>query len=269
MMKLLWPVLLSALSFNAVAQSGGGEEGDGGGPEGGPPRWSLGVAAAVSDSPYAGEGTRVVPVPLVGYNGERFHFRGLSGGWRIVNTENFELSAIGNIRFDGFEVDDLGRRELARNGLDYRLLEDRDNGFDLGLGMKWSGSAGELEAKILADATDTSGGQEFKLEYGYPFQIGQGNLTPSVGVTWMSDDMANYYYGTLDKEVARGVVDYKPDALAIPEIGIGYFRPIGEKWALMGSVKYSMLPDEIKNSPFIERDTDSTVSMFIGFSRGF
>jgi len=50
-----------------------------------------------------------------------------------------------------------------------------------------------------------------------------------VGVTWQSDDLANYYYGTLKEEVARGVVNYTPDAVTVPHIGFSYFRPIGEK----------------------------------------
>lgn len=264
MMKLLWPVLLSGLSFNAVAQTRGADDA-----EGQPPRWGLGVAAVVSDSPYAGEGTRVVPIPLVSYQGERFYFRGITAGWRVVGGESFELAALGKFRFDGFNVDDLGRKELAKNGVDYRLLEDRDLGFDVGLGMKWSGEAGELEVELLADATDTSGGQEISIQYGYSFELGEGTLTPNVGVTWQSKDMANYYYGTLDEEIARGVVDYKPDAVTIPYIGVQYFRPLGEKWSIVAHAKYSSLPDEIKDSPFIEPDTDGTASMFVGFSRGF
>lgn len=266
MTKLLLSVLLCGLSFNAFAQAGGPEDGG----EGGEPKgWSLGVAAVVGDSPYAGEGTRVVPVPLFGYNGDRFYFRGISAGWRLIENDSFELSAVGKLRFDGFKVKDLGRAELARNGVDYRLLEDRDMGIDLGLSAKWTGRAGELEVDLLADATDTSGGQEAIVQYGYPIQIGQGSLTPNVGVTWQSKDMANYYYGTLDEEVARGVVNYKPGAVTIPHVGVTYFRPLGEKWMLMGSLKYSSLPDEISDSPLIEADTDSTSSIFVGFTRGF
>lgn len=266
MKKLLWPVLLSGLSFSAAAQTAAPDDG---GPQGQPPRWGVGLAAVVSDSPYAGEGTRVVPIPLVTYNGERFYFRGITAGWRLLESDAFELSALGKFRFDGFSVDDLGRNELARNGVDYRLLEDRDLAFDVGLGMKWSGKAGELEVELLADATDTSGGQEASLQYGYPIELGKGTLTPNVGVTWQSKDMANYYYGTLDEEVARGVVDYRPGAITIPHVGVNYFRPLGEKWSILAFAKYSSLPDEIKDSPFIEPDTDATMSMFIGFSRGF
>jgi outer membrane protein len=266
MMKFLWPVLLSGLSFGAVAQTTASDDES---PDGPPRGWQLGVATLVSDSPYAGEGTRVIPVPLVTYQGERFYFRGITAGWTILGLEGLELTAIAKLRMDGFTIDDLGRVELARNGLDYRLLEDRDDGLDAGLGMKWSGAAGELEVELLTDVTDTSGGQELSIQYGYPFELGKATVTPNVGATWMSEDMASYYYGTLDEEVARGVVDYKLDALAIPHIGVSFFRPLGEKWSVMGDVKYSRLPDEIKNSPFVEPDTSGTVSLFIGFSRQF
>ncbi len=266
MMKFLWPVLLSGLSCSATAQMKGSDDES----PGGPPRgWQLGVAAVFSDSPYAGEGTRVIPIPLATYQGERFFFRGITAGWTFLDREGFALAAIAKLRLDGFKIDDLGRAELARNGLDYRLLEDRDNSLDAGLAMKWSGAAGELDVDLLADVTDTSGGHELSIKYGYPLRLGMTTVTPNVGVTWMSQDMASYYYGTRDEEVARGVVDYKLDALAIPHIGVSFFRPLGEKWSVLGNLKYSSLPDEIEKSPFIEPDTNGTASLFIGFSRRF
>lgn len=267
MNKLLWPVLLSVISLNVAAQ--GGTDGPGEGPEGGPPLWSVGLGAILNDSPYAGEGTRVLPIPLITYNGENFYFRGITAGWTFMRSESVELSAITKFRFDGFSVDDLGRKELANNGIDYRLLEDRDIALDAGLAMKWSGSAGELEIELLADVTDTSGGQEVAIQYDYPMHIAGGMFTPGVGVTWLSEDNANYYYGTLDEEVARGVINYRPDAVTIPHVGINYFRLLGENWSLMAAVKYSMLPDEIQDSPFIEPDTNGTASVLLGISRGF
>lgn len=266
MMKLLWPVLLSGLSFGAVAQTA--EPADPA-PQGPPPGWQLGLAAVVSDSPYAGEGSRIVPIPLVTYQGERFYFRGITAGWTLLGLDGFEMAAIAKLRFDGFEVDDLGREALARNGLDSRLLEDRDIALDAGLGMKWRGAAGELDVELLADVTDTSGGQEISVQYGYPLRFGEAMLTPNVGVTWLSEDNANYYYGTLDEEVARGVVDYKPGSVTVPHLGVSFFRPLGERWSVIANVKYSRLPDEITDSPFVEPDTDGTASMFIGFSRRF
>lgn len=265
MFKFIWPLLACGLSSTALAQEGpGGDPG-----EQGPPRWGLGIAAMVSESPYAGEGTKVLPIPLVTYHGERFYLEGLSAGWVVARGDSFELAAVAKGRMDGFDVKDLGRTELAGNGVDYRLLEDRDMGLDLGAKFKWSNGNSELEVELLADATDTSGGQEFSLQYGYGFDVGMGRITPNVGVTWQSKDMANYYYGTLKEEVARGVVDYKPGAVTIPHVGVGYFRPLGEKWMLLGFAQYKLLPDKITDSPLIERDTNGSASVFVGFSRGF
>lgn len=271
MKKLLLTALLSALPFAALAQVADTDEGipEEEGPDQGPPRWNLGIAAVVNDSPYAGEGTRVVPIPLFGFHGEKFFFQGLSAGWQFVENDSFELAAIVKFRLDGFKVKDLGRSELAANGIDYRLLEDRDSSVDLGLSAKWKGGFGELETEILADATNTSGGQEVSLQYSYGFEVGKGQLSPNVSAKWLSEDAANYYYGTLDEEVARGVVDYKPGSVVIPSVGVSYFRPIGEKWSLLGFAKYDFLPDEITESPLMEPDTDGSFSVFVGFSRGF
>ncbi|WP_457322180.1 MipA/OmpV family protein, partial [Stenotrophomonas sp. P5_B8] len=64
-------------------------------------RWSLGVAVSVRDSPYAGEGTRVRPLPLVTFDGQRLFWRGLSGGVHLIQGEAFSLDAVLSGRFDG------------------------------------------------------------------------------------------------------------------------------------------------------------------------
>lgn len=262
MKKRLVAVLLSGISLHAAAQSADASDRTG-------LHGSLGLAAVVSDSPYAGEGTEVLPIPLLVLEGERFYFRGVTAGWRFLQSDAVELAGIARLRLDGFRVDDLGRAELAANGLDAELLEDRDLALDVGMGLTWRGAAGDIEMEFLTDATDTSGGQEVTLQYGRPFRLGNGRLTPNLGVTWQSADLTNYYYGTLDAEVARGVVDYRPGSVTMPHVGVQYLRPIGERWALMAFATYRFLPDEIGDSPLLEPDTNGMTTVFIGISRGF
>ena len=275
MKKLLLFALLAGSTAGVTAQTAppaedpsledSGSDGPGGPPRG----WALGVGAVAQDSPYAGEDMRVQPIPLISYQGEKFFFRGITAGWQFIETEAFELAAVASLRLDGFDIDDLGRRELAANGLDYRQLEDRDDSLDAGVTAQWSGTAGELEIELLADVTDTSGGQEFSIEYGYPLHFGPTMVTPTAGVTWLSKDTANYYYGTLDEEVARGVIDYKPDAVTIPHVGVDFMRSFGEHWSLIAFVRYSFLPDELTDSPLLEPDRDGSASILIGVSRSF
>jgi outer membrane protein len=265
MKKLLWCLVVLGAPVCACAQADRDEDGE----QGEPPRWNLGLGVLANDSPYAGEGARVIPIPLLNYRGERLQVGIDRVALTLIDGEAFELSAMGKLRFDGFDTKDLGVDELRANGIDSRLLEDRDMGFDVGLGMEWAGRAGEIEIELLADATDASGGQEASLQYGYPIALGGGLLTPNVSVTWQSEDMANYYYGTLDSEVARGVVGYKPGAITQPAIGLTYLRPLGGRWSLIGAAEYTHLASELKESPLTESDTNGSVSLFLGVLRAF
>ncbi|HUD40902.1 MAG TPA: MipA/OmpV family protein [Dokdonella sp.] len=234
-----------------------------------PHRWTVGLALSISDSAYAGEDTRLRPFPLITFEGERFFWRGLGGGFHLFERGGFTLDAVASGRFDGFDIDDLGRRELAANGVDARLLEDRDDGLDVGIAATWSGRAGEFKLRALADATDTSGGYEIAADYGYPVHLGRATVVPAVGLRWMSKDLANYYYGTLDEEVARGVARYRPGSVLVPQVGVGFLRPLGAKWSLFGSIDYKFLPDELTDSPLLDPDASGSAGFRIGFSRSF
>lgn len=232
-------------------------------------RWQLGIGAAVSDSPYAGEDTRTRVMPWIGYEGERVFFRGTGGGVHLLRRDGFAFDALLSARLDGFDIDDLGRRDLARNGLDADLLEDRDDGADAGAALSWSGRAGELKLQALADVTDASGGYELSLDYGYTWRLGRTVLIPSVGARWLSKDLVRYYFGTLDEEEARGVAAYRPDAALVPQLRLSVLHPLGEHWRVFGSVSYRFLPDAITDSPLIDPDASGSANVMVGISRGF
>lgn len=258
--SLLFPALAMAQSSSAELLIQERPAGD---------RWSIGAGAGLKDSPYAGEGTRVRPLPLVGYEGERVFWRGVSGGVHLVRRDAFTLDAVLAGRFDGFDIDDLGRTELRANGLDPDLLEDRDDGLDVGLAAAWHGRAGQIKLEALADVIDASGGYELTLDYGYPLHWGRTTIVPGVGARWMSSDLADYYYGTLDEEEARGVRRYRPGSVVVPEVNVAFSRPLGERWRLIGSLGYEFLPDELADSPLIEADADGSARLVIGVTRGF
>ncbi len=232
-------------------------------------RWSIGVAASARQSPYAGEGTRIRPVPLITYEGERVFWRGLGGGVHLVEGERFRLDAVLSGRFDGFDIKDLGRRELRANGVDPGLLQDRDDALDAGLTASWSGRAGELKLSALADVTDRSGGYEISADYAHAVQWGRTTLIPGLGVRWMSDDLVTYYHGTLDEEVARGVPRHQPGSALVPQVSLAFSRPLGDKWRLLGALDYRFLPSEITESPLSEPDTDGSAGVRIGITRSF
>lgn len=234
-----------------------------------PSNWSIGIAGGIRTELYAGEGNHTRAIPFFGYEGERFYFRGITAGYHLIQNESFVLDGFLSGRLDAMDANDFGRRDLARRGINRDLLEDRDDSVDAGVSASWRGSAGEVQLELKGDIADVSGGYEADLSYRYPMKAAGLLITPTVGVSMLSKDLANYYYGTLDEEVARGVVSYRPDSVTIPYVGVSLAKPFAQKWRFIANLTYQVLPDEISDSPLIAEDTDGVGQAFFGVSRSF
>ena len=151
-------------------------------------QWGLGLGGIASDNPYAGRGSRYTPVPLITYDSKRLFFRGITGGVHLLDTSALEIDFVVEANFDGIDADDFGTRELAKNGIDRALLEDRDDSVDVGFEMEFSGRFGDLEIEALADVLDASGGYEASATYGYPLPFGERLVVkPTIGARWLSE----------------------------------------------------------------------------------
>ncbi|HEY0680983.1 MAG TPA: MipA/OmpV family protein [Steroidobacter sp.] len=252
-------VLATLAAFGASAEESAPERSS---------RWGLGLGAIASDNPYAGRGARFTPFPLITYDSKRFFFQGITAGIHVLDTSALEIDLIVEANFDGIDADQFGARELAENGIDRDLLSDRKDSADAGFDVSFEGRYGELKFQALADVLDASGGYEVSASYGYPLPLGERLvLTPTIGARWLSADRADYNYGILDEEVARGVRNYRPGDAIIPEVGIDVTYSFSSRWLLLGNVKYRSLPSELEDSPLL--DSDQSVRLFIGVMRAF
>ena len=90
---------------------------------------------------------------------------------------------------------------------------------------------------------------------------------PNVGLEWLSDSRANYYYGTLDSEVAKGVEKYRPNNLIIPYVSLAGSYSLNQKLRVTSAVTHKFLPDKIVDSPLI--DSTSITNFFMGLTYQF
>ncbi len=232
--------------------------------------WGIGAGVSVRSTLYAGEENRTLPFPLLNYEGERFYVTGPAFGYKFIDSDSITLKGFVAARFDGVDAKDFGRSALAARGINRDLLEDRDMGADIGVSAVFkTDAAGEFELDLRADATNTSDGYQASLDYRYPFQLGPARLIPSIGVVALSDKLANYYYGTLRKEVARGVVDYRPGSVTVARAGLTAIIPTSPRWAVIASISADAYPDDITDSPLIDAGTDIVPSVFVGVIRNF
>ncbi len=229
---------------------------------------SLGVATISSKGILLGENHRTLVVPVLGYEGERLFFRGISGGVHLVERDGLALDLLVGARLDGWDAGDLDAIRLAERGIDRASLRDRDRGADMGLGMSWKGSAGHAWLDAKTDVTNASDGHEVELGYAFAVPAGKGLLAPSITVSYWSSKLSDYYYGVLPEEEAAGVPRYRPGDAVVPAFSVAYLRALPGRWRVFGVLEYQWLPGTITGSPLVE-GSRGIPSLFIGVSRSF
>ena len=230
--------------------------------------FSAGLGVIGSTGLYLGEDTHVTPIPLLSYEGERFFLRGLYGGMSLYKNELITLNGIVNVNMNRLDVEDLSESKLAQKNLSRAQLEDRDISADIGLEAILKAPYGIVSIQALNDIGNASDAAEFKINYQYFWRLSnQWTLMPNVGLEWLSDDRANYYYGILESEVAQGVEKYRPNNVIIPHVSLGASYVFSPKWRTTGAVTHKFLPNKVVDSPLV--DASSTTNFFMGITYKF
>lgn len=215
--------------------------------------WSLGLGAAAEKTPYRSYDTRVLPLPIINYEGDSFYLRSLAGGFYLWKDDANRLSLEARYGVHEFRPGDSDNSQLRQ------LNKRRDT---LMAGVKYDHFAdwGIIRTGLFVDALNNSNGVEGDVAYLYKFEQGDWTLTPGVGVEWSSKNQNKYYYGVNSSESARsGLSSYTPGNSFQPYAEISANYKINSSWNASGSVRYIRLSDEITDSPMVDKSYSGLV----------
>jgi outer membrane protein len=241
-------------------------------------KWNFSVAlgAGIRSNPLVtGENIPLVVIPQFSYYGKRFFINDLDLGFTLAeNTTNtfslvaspgydrvfFYRSDLQNIFIGGLPGNPGPAAFLVRAAAGSTQtpvrFPPRARHFTYLAGPEWtfklSGVSGQLD--VLHDVTDQNNGTEIRAALGIPLVESKGSLTASVGITWKSAAIVNYYYG------AAGI--YEAGSALNPFIKLGYTLPLAGKWRFSAFAQYERLGNAIANSPIVEERFVATV--FVG-----
>jgi outer membrane protein len=182
----------------------------------------------------------------------RFYISGATAGYRLLGDQeastelgrtSWTFDAIGKWRFDGYDADDSD---------DFEGMHDRHMTVDVGGEFAVSGDWGVLKTTLLTDALSQHDGQEFRLTYAKPFDIEKLNLSPSVGFSWLSSNLADYYYGVRNDEARAGRPAYNTGDAVNWFVGLQTNYHLNDKWTLLAGITYYWLDSNINDSPIVD-----------------
>ncbi|MFK7978295.1 MAG: MipA/OmpV family protein [Halioglobus sp.] len=184
-------------------------------------------------------------------------FDGLNLGYTLFETPKWSVdllaaSALGTAESEDNNVNVSGFSEAQRNEA---LLER--NTFYIGAGLRGTLYLDNyiLQARIVSDVYDDNGATA-TLRLGRSWQYRNWNFHAVASTEYGSDTTMQYLYGITAEEATTQFSAYKPDAALsfTGEVGVTY--PMSEDWVFRSALRYSAFPDEITDSPLVDRDSD-------------
>jgi outer membrane protein len=223
-------------------------------------KFSVGAGVGVLETPYKDYDRKVVPVPVITYEGDDFWFRGLGGGYYLWNDESDKLSVTAYYSPFEFKPKDSDNWQL-------RQLDKRKATLMAGLSYVHNTQYGFLRTSLAGDTLDNSNGISWDLAWLYRYTNGGLTLTPGIGVEWSSENMNEYYYGVSGKESRRsGLERYDPDSDWSPYLELSASYKLSDDWSVYGVGRYTHLSSEVKDSPMVDKSWAGALSAGVTYS---
>lgn len=212
---------------------------------------SVGIVAATASTIYKGADDKIVVLPMVSYRSGGFFIDATSVGYSLVNTEEFQFEVFGEYNFMGYKASDSSY---------LRGMKRRKEAIEAGVQADVMTDLGLFSVSFQGDVSSRHNGYSAELTYALPLiETERFSLFPAVGVTWLSEDMINYYYGVRSSEALPGRSAYTPGSAVNPYVSVDVSYQLAECWMLTANLAGVALDKEIRNSPLVDKDYELSV----------
>jgi outer membrane protein len=234
---------------------------------------SLALGAGVRSNPLVhGQDLPLVVVPQVSYYGKRFYIDNLDVGFTVVDAAKNTLSLIASPGYDRiffYRSDlqnifvNLGGAAAPAGGANPPPVSfpSRSRLITYLAGPEWTFNLHDIigQFDVLREVTGHDHGEEVRTAIEFPVRRSSGAFSTTIGLTWQSAAIVNYYYG------APRI--YEAGSALRPFLKLGYMRPLGPGWRLEATAQYEHLASAIADSPIVAHNY--VVTSFFGFVHAF
>lgn len=211
-------------------------------------RLGAGAGVIMRSSPYRDyDGDVSQVIPAVTYMGERVQIYGPEVQVGLLGSDKVRLGGKGRYRMAAYDVDDSPFLEGMEQPdgtllLGLELIVEMPGGIDLS-----SGYSHDVLGRI------GGGTAEFKLDKS--FQVGTLRVSPRIGVSILSAELANEDFGVPAESANSGRTAYELDAAVSIDAGVKLSLELTRDWLLLLDTGVEFLPDEVTRSPIVSEDT--------------
>lgn len=223
-----------------------------------PAGFLYGIGIGVNQEIYRGYSNRTIPLPILGYRGDKLSVYGPFVSYKLAELGNFSINAKLAPRFDGFDQSD---------STVFADMAKRKDSLDGGIAVQLRQQDWLLEADTVFDLLGNSNGQESTLAVSYNYRFKAVIFEPKFAVSYANSDLVDYYYGVREDEATTGRSAYSADGAWNYTTGIAVSTPLLFGGMTRLGIEHKWYGSSISDSPLTDRDTG--LSAFISWSRFF
>lgn len=209
-------------------------------------QWTLGAGVISTDANYKGMDSDTFAVPFIGYEGERFYFRGIEAGYRLNENRYNQLSLVLTAAPFRFQPDESRDPQIA-------MLDSRGFSAQLAIKHELVTPYGALTSQAGLDVRGN--GHSLSLSYRYPFSRDPQSwqFAPQIGVDYISADYTDYYYGiSAEESVRSGLPQYSSQDALNPFAGLGGSYRLTEQTRVFANFRATRISSKIADSPMAD-----------------
>lgn len=210
------------------------------------PSWGLGLGVGVGTetSPYRGVDTETRALPVLTYENSYVRLFGPSLDLKLPSAGPVSFALRARYSDQGYKASDAAELEG---------MAERKGGLWLGARADWRLPWVQLATEWQTDASDRSGGQQFKLEASRRFQLGGVSLKPHLAMVWQDTSYVDYYYGVRAGESRAGRATYVGTSAVNTELGLQLNVLLAPRHSVFMNLNHTLLGSPIKDSPLVGR----------------
>lgn len=215
-------------------------------------KWGVGIFAGSEKTPYRGFDNKTNALPMLTYENQWVRVFGPGVDVKMGSAGPFSFELTAKYSGDGYKASD----STYLQGMD-----TRDGSIWLGGRVNWKNELANLSAELLGDGSGNSKGQQFKLGVDKHFQLGSIHLVPRLEINWQDQKYVDYYYGVKASEANAGRAAYVGESGVSTELGLRVSYVVAPKHTVFMDLSATALPTSIKNSPLVDRSTQSAIRL--------
>ncbi len=223
-----------------------------------PTGFLYGAALGIRREIYKDFDRRVIPLPIIGYRGEKLQVYGPFVSYEFLEIGDFEISGLLSPRFNGFDESDSDV---------FEGMDDRKFSMDAGLGLRYEKLDWKVELSTRYDILDRSNGYEIIGKLGRVYRSGPVFIEPAIGLSYLDSSHVDYYYGVSDSEATPEREAFKGDEALNSTLGVSFITPLFFNGLTRLSIQNTWFDSSITDSPLT--DSEAGLEYFIAFSKFF